>query len=120
MLETISTPVGDAWAELHATGWMSFYDLQGIVVPYDIYDTSNYETRFVLQAVKTDPSQEAPTEDVVLSASAGDRAGVVEATSFTNATANDAQLFRVVFQARTSGANEGTGRSWFAVAARYA
>lgn len=120
LLDTVSVPVGPKWAEVWASEWRSFYDLEEVQIPYDVFDTADYEFTFVLQSVKTDPSQEAPAEDTILATTSGNASGVATASSFSNASTNKAQLYRVVLKAKTSSATEGTGRSWFAVAVKYA
>ena len=120
-LDTVTTPVGDAWAELFATEWMSYYELQSVSIPYDVFDASNYEFKFVLQAVKTDPTQEAPVEDDILTATSAPAASQVTASTFNSADNINAQFFRVVFMAKqAAGGSEGTARAWFAVGVKYA
>lgn len=120
VLDTVTNPVGDAWAELWASDWMSFYDLQEVAIPYSVYEAVGYEFKFVLQSVKTDPTKQAPSEDDIVSATTGPDTSVVTSSTFTQATTNKAQFCRVVMKARATGATEGTGRAWFAVAVKYA
>lgn len=91
------------------------------MLAYQSFNATNLRYQVVLQSVKTDPSLETPTEDVVLCAVVGNTSGVVTANNFPNAAAIKAMLCRVVLKADNNGtgSSQGTGRIYFAAATQY-
>lgn len=122
VVNAYDNPVSDVYTELLSTPWMPYYQLQELVVAYESFDAdADFRYTVVLQSVKSDPTQQAPAEDTVLSSRTGNVSGTASQTTFTLATQHKAQLCRVVLKADSNGqATAKRGRVYLAVASRYA
>lgn len=121
VVNAYDNPVSSVEVELVTTEWMPFYKLQEVTVAFESFDAEqDFRYSVALQSVQSDPSQQEPAEDTILSAQTGDTAGLATHTTFSNATASKAQLCRVVLKADNNGtATDKRGRVYLAVSNRY-